>query len=43
MINTLRGLTESRQHARTDEQCKQSEGKPKKESKWNARGEKKTL
>ena len=36
----LRGLRESRQHARTDEQCKQSEGKPKKESKWNARGKK---
>ena len=34
----LRGIRESRQHVRTDEQCKQSKGKSKKESKWNARG-----
>lgn len=41
MTNMLKGLRESRQHVRTDEQCKQSKGKPKKESKWNARGKKK--
>ena len=41
MTNMLKGLRESRQHVRTDEQCKQSKGKPKKESKWNARRKKK--
>lgn len=39
----IRGIRESRQHVRTDEQCKQSKGKSKKESKWNARRGKNTV
>ena len=40
MINMTKALLQSRQHARTDGQCKQRDGNSRKESKRNARGQK---